>query len=77
MTIRTTTSRLRGKTQALHLMTKFNRSRFEFIFTSLVLASPRLFTTVQSVFRCARPCTPLFCRTRTCLTHPAQGVRDV
>ena len=32
-------------------MTKYNGSRFEFIFTSLVKASPRLFTTVQAVFR--------------------------
>ena len=49
--IRTANSQLRGATQALYLMTKFNSSRFEFIFTSLVKASPRLFTTVQSVFR--------------------------
>lgn len=32
-------------------MTKFNNSRFEFIFTSLVKNSPRLFTTVQAVYR--------------------------
>lgn len=32
-------------------MTKYNNSRFEFIFTSLVKASPRLFTTVQAVYR--------------------------
>jgi len=32
-------------------MTKFLGSRFEFIFTSLVKNSPRLFTTVQSVLR--------------------------
>jgi hypothetical protein len=29
-------------------MTKFNASRFEFVFTNLVLESPRLFTTVQA-----------------------------
>ena len=51
MSIKNAESRLRGKTQALYLMTKFNGSRFEFIFTSLVKASPRLFTTVQAVFR--------------------------
>lgn len=34
-------------------MTKYAGTRFEFIFTSLVRASPRLFTTVQAVFRCA------------------------
>ncbi|RHY10449.1 hypothetical protein DYB25_002235 [Aphanomyces astaci] len=49
--IRTATSKLRGSTQALYIMTKYSNSRFEFIFTSLVKASPRLFTTVQAVFR--------------------------
>jgi Bardet-Biedl syndrome 5 protein len=49
--IRTATSKLRGNTQALYIMTKYANSRFEFIFTSLVKASPRLFTTVQAVFR--------------------------
>ena len=44
-------SRLRGQTQALYVLTKFNGSRFEFIFTNLVRNSPRLFTTVQAVFR--------------------------
>lgn len=37
-----------GNTQALFVMTKFNASRFEFVFTNLVLESPRLFTTVQA-----------------------------
>merc|ERR1719267_98972 len=32
-------------------MTKFNNSRFEFVFTNLVRQSPRLFTTVQTVYR--------------------------
>ncbi|GMF28113.1 unnamed protein product [Phytophthora lilii] len=49
--IRTATSKLRGSTQALYVMTKYANSRFEFIFTSLVKASPRLFTTIQAVFR--------------------------
>jgi Bardet-Biedl syndrome 5 protein len=49
--IRTATSKLRGNTQALYIMTKYANSRFEFIFTSLVKASPRLFTTIQAVFR--------------------------
>jgi len=49
--IRTANSRLRGTTQALYVLTKFNGSRFEFIFTNLVRNSPRLFTTVQAVFR--------------------------
>ena len=46
--IRTANSRLRGTTQALYVLTKFNGSRFEFIFTNLVRNSPRLFTTVQA-----------------------------
>lgn len=45
--IRKAKSRLRGTTQALYIMTKFNNSRFEFIFTSLVKNSPRMFTTAQ------------------------------
>jgi len=49
--IRSAQSRLRGSTQALYVMTKYNSSRFEFIFTSLVKNSPRLFTTVQAVVR--------------------------
>mmetsp|Transcript_24166 Transcript_24166/g.53773 ORF Transcript_24166/g.53773 Transcript_24166/m.53773 type:complete len:351 (-) Transcript_24166:2076-3128(-) len=43
-------SKLRGATQALVVLAKFS-TRFEFIFTSLVKNSPRLFTTVQSVLR--------------------------
>jgi hypothetical protein len=31
--IRTANSRLRGNTQALYVMTKYNNSRFEFVFT--------------------------------------------
>lgn len=48
--IRKAKSKLRGHTQALCVMAKFN-SRFEFIFTSLVKNSPRLFTTVQAIMR--------------------------
>lgn len=44
-------SRLRGNTQALFVMTRFNGTRFEFIFTSLVRNSPRLFTTIQAVHK--------------------------
>lgn len=43
-------SKLKGHTQALCVLAKFS-TRFEFIFTSLVKNSPRLFTTVQSVLR--------------------------
>mmetsp|Transcript_5175 Transcript_5175/g.7215 ORF Transcript_5175/g.7215 Transcript_5175/m.7215 type:complete len:344 (-) Transcript_5175:92-1123(-) len=49
--IRQVNSKLRGNTQALFVMTRFNSTRFEFIFTSLVKNSPRLFTTVQAVFK--------------------------
>lgn len=48
--IRTAKSKLRGSTQALCIMAKYS-ARFEFIFTSLVMNSPRLFTTVQAVMR--------------------------
>lgn len=40
-----------ARAQALYVLTKFNGSRFEFIFTNLVRNSPRLFTTIQAVFR--------------------------
>jgi len=49
--IRQVNSKLRGHSQALFCMTRFNSTRFEFIFTSLVKNSPRLFTTVQAVFK--------------------------
>lgn len=48
--IRKAKSKLRGHTQALCILAKFT-SRFEFVFTSLVKNSPRLFTTVQAVMR--------------------------
>lgn len=51
LNIRTAKSRLKGETQGLYVMTKCEKSRFEFIFTSLVKNSPRLFTTVQAVFK--------------------------
>lgn len=49
--IKAANSRIRGNTQALYVMTKYNNARFEFIFTSLVKNSPRLFTTVQTIFK--------------------------
>ena len=64
ISIKSAHSRLRGQTQALHLLCKHSAharagaagarakpQRFEFVFTSLVRASPRLFTTVQAVYR--------------------------
>lgn len=47
-----TTSKLKGgQTSALYLMTKYNNSRFEFIFTSLVKNSPRLFSSIATVIK--------------------------
>ena len=51
MQIRSAESRLRGTTQALYVMTHFNDARFEFVFTNLVRGSPRLFTTMQAVYK--------------------------
>merc|ERR1719161_1688108 len=51
VSIRLVNSKLRGNSQAMFVMTRFNSTRFEFIFTSLVKNSPRLFTTVQAVFK--------------------------
>ncbi|CAM9240170.1 unnamed protein product, partial [Sphacelaria rigidula] len=51
ISIRRAKSKLRGSTQALCVTSKYQQSRFEFIFTSLVKNSPRLFTTVQAVLR--------------------------
>ena len=48
--IRKAKSKLRGQTQALCVLARHN-SKFEFIFTSLVKNSPRLFTTIQAVMR--------------------------
>ncbi|XP_012561842.2 Bardet-Biedl syndrome 5 protein homolog isoform X1 [Hydra vulgaris] len=49
--VKTAVSKLRGQTDALYVLTKCNNTKFEFIFTSLVPGSPRLFSTVLSVFR--------------------------
>jgi Bardet-Biedl syndrome 5 protein len=48
--IRKAKSKLRGDTLALCISAKFG-SKFDFVFTSLVKNSPRLFTTVQSVLK--------------------------
>ncbi|EER01847.1 Bardet-Biedl syndrome 5 protein, putative [Perkinsus marinus ATCC 50983] len=49
--IKMVNSKLRGDTQAVFIMTKYAGQRFEFIFTSLVYYSPRIFTTIQSVYK--------------------------
>jgi Bardet-Biedl syndrome 5 protein len=49
--IKETNSLQEGLSQALFLRTKHQQSRYEFIFTSLVKNSPRLFTSFQAVIR--------------------------
>jgi len=49
--IQNTSNRLKGTTQSLYLLTKYHGSRFEFIFTNMVRSNPRLFSTIQSVFK--------------------------
>merc|ERR1712224_952617 len=51
LNVRLVHSKLRGNAQALVVMTRYNQTRFEFIFTSLVKNSSRIFTSVQAVFR--------------------------
>jgi len=49
--IKQTKSKLRGNVQALYLRTRFRDTRYEFIYTSLIENSPRLFTSFQSTLR--------------------------
>lgn len=51
ITSKTVNSKLRGVTEALYILTKCNRTRFEFIFTNLVPETPRLFTSVIGVYK--------------------------
>lgn len=52
LSIKAAQSRSRGPTQALCIITRNSQgSRLEFIFTSIVRASPRIFTTCQAVYR--------------------------
>ncbi len=51
LSIKQAKSRLRGSIQALFVLAKWQKQKYEFIFTSLVRKSPRLFTTAQAVFR--------------------------
>ncbi|XP_064401569.1 Bardet-Biedl syndrome 5 protein homolog isoform X2 [Halichondria panicea] len=50
VTTKRVNSKQRGTTEALYLMTKVDKTQFEFIFTNLVPDSPRLFSTVMSVY---------------------------
>jgi Bardet-Biedl syndrome 5 protein len=51
ISIKNAKSKLKGSQQALYILSKFRKGRYEFVFTSLVNKSPRLFTTVQAVVR--------------------------
>ncbi len=51
ISIKNAKSKLKGSQQALYILSKFKKGRYEFVFTSLVNKSPRLFTTVQAVVR--------------------------
>ena len=59
LSIRNARSKLRGISQALFLVAKQGTSKYEFVFTSLVKNSPRMFVTVRSVLR-AYETTPLY-----------------
>jgi len=48
--------------KGLFVLGKFDNNKYEFIFTNFVTGSPRLFTTVQAVFRSLF--TPLAVRTQ-------------
>jgi len=50
MKIETANSSLRGNTQGLYVTAK-HQSTYQFIFTSLVKNSPRLFTTARAIYR--------------------------
>ncbi|KAE8749940.1 hypothetical protein FOCC_FOCC003410 [Frankliniella occidentalis] len=51
VTTRNVNSKQRGMTEALYLLTKWNSSRFEFIFTNLVLGNRRHCTSVMGVHK--------------------------
>ncbi|KAH7815039.1 putative tubulin epsilon chain [Monocercomonoides exilis] len=51
MYIRTADSVLKGATQSLYVVTKYESNKFEFIFTNYGVDSPRLFSTAQTVVR--------------------------
>jgi len=48
---KTVNSQLRGVTEALHILTKSNNTRFEFIFTNLIAGNSRHFTSVMGVHK--------------------------
>lgn len=65
--INTIDSKLRGETQAIFLSAKYSKEKYEYIFTSLVDKSPRLFTSIRAVYG-YKPLNNInrtFCNTRT------------
>jgi len=46
-------------TEALHILTKSNNTRFEFIFTNLIAGNSRHFTSVMGVHKYVNICTLL------------------
>lgn len=44
-------SKLKGVTECLFILTKFNGTKFEFIFTYLVPGSPRMFQSIMAVHK--------------------------
>nr|CAD7427699.1 unnamed protein product [Timema monikensis] len=51
VTTKTVNSQLRGTINALHILTKSNNTRFEFIFTNLTVGSMRHFTSVLGIHK--------------------------
>ena len=51
LAVRSASSKTRGNLQALYIAATFQGAKFEFIFTSLVKASPRLFSTALAVLK--------------------------
>ncbi|EFJ53283.1 Bardet-Biedl syndrome 5 [Volvox carteri f. nagariensis] len=49
--VRSATSRLKGQTQSLFILTKYHTHRFEFVFTALADGADTLFSCVQGVFK--------------------------
>ncbi|GLI70245.1 hypothetical protein VaNZ11_015091 [Volvox africanus] len=49
--VRSATSRLKGQTQSLYILTKYHNQRFEFIFTATADPADTLFSSVYGVFK--------------------------
>ncbi|XP_055345505.1 Bardet-Biedl syndrome 5 protein homolog isoform X2 [Paramacrobiotus metropolitanus] len=51
VSVRTTISKMRGSVESLYIYAKCSTARFEFIFSSLIPGSAKLYAVVNSVFR--------------------------